>query len=123
MDRQGGCGCGAVRYETVGEPKFVAHCHCASCRRYTGAAFSTWVGFTDDQVNWINKPARVESSPGVGRSFCPNCGTPLSYQGAKWPGETHLTIGSFDDASGFSPKGGAFPDEALPWVRSTLGSA
>jgi len=33
----GGCMCGAVRYEAIGEPMTVAYCHCSSCRRHTGA--------------------------------------------------------------------------------------
>jgi hypothetical protein len=33
----GGCLCGAVRYEAIGDPFSVIHCHCSSCRRHTGA--------------------------------------------------------------------------------------
>lgn len=117
-DHEGGCRCGAVRYRVQDAPKFVAHCHCADCRHATGAAFSTWVGWADDQVTWSGEPRSIHrSSPGVTRGFCPACGTPLSYQGDKWAGETHLTIGTFDDAEAFTPAGDAFQGEALAWVR------
>jgi hypothetical protein len=36
----GGCNCGAVRFEIVGEPMTVAACHCTTCRRQSGSAFS-----------------------------------------------------------------------------------
>ena len=36
----GGCMCGAVRYEASGERFSVTHCHCLSCRRHTGAPVS-----------------------------------------------------------------------------------
>ena len=117
MSHMGGCQCGAVRFAVTGEPKFSARCHCKSCRSATGAEFSTWVGWRDDQVKWTaGKPRQYESSPGVTRSFCPQCGTPLSYSGEKWPGETHLLIGLFDEPQDFPPHGDAFKDEALPWV-------
>ncbi|WP_323845808.1 GFA family protein [Microbulbifer magnicolonia] len=115
VTHKGGCHCGAVRFEAGGTPKFVARCHCDSCRRTTGGAFSTWVGFKDEQVTWISPPAVYPSSEGVKRGFCSNCGTPLSYQSAQWPGETHFLIGVFDDPRQYVPAGDAFADEALAW--------
>lgn len=115
--RAGGCRCGAVRYRAMGAPKFVGNCHCAACRRSTGAPFSTFVGYADDQVVWEGGRRAVhDSSPGVQRGFCPTCGTALSYAGAKWPGETHLFIGSFDAPDDLIPTGNVFTDEALSWI-------
>ncbi|MEE2692111.1 MAG: GFA family protein [Pseudomonadota bacterium] len=115
--RRGGCQCGAARFEARGAPKFVGNCHCNDCRKATGAPFSTFVGFLDGQVTWSGAARRTrESSTGVTRSFCSVCGSPLSYQGAKWPGETHLYIGGFDDPSGLVPTGDVFTDEALAWA-------
>ena len=113
----GGCQCGAVRFETAGDPQFVAHCHCAACRKATGAAFSTWVGYLDAQIDWDGDRSIYASSEGVKRGYCAKCGTPLSYAGAKWPGETHILIGVFDDPATFTPKGAVFTDEALPWAK------
>ena len=36
---EGGCICGAVRYETEGDPLRVTICHCRWCQRATGAAY------------------------------------------------------------------------------------
>ena len=118
VKHQGGCQCGALRFETTGAPKFIANCHCNSCRKATGAAFSTWVGFLDDQVKWTKgAPTFYTSSPGVRRGYCPACGTPLSYAGEKWAGEFHFLIGAFDHPEAFTPKGDAFPEEALSWAQ------
>jgi hypothetical protein len=38
--RQGGCLCGALRYEISGEPLAVAVCHCPDCQVQSGSAFS-----------------------------------------------------------------------------------
>ena len=119
---QGGCQCGAVRFETTGEPIFVGNCHCQSCRKAIGAAFATWVGFNDPQVRWLKEePAFHASSPGVKRGFCPKCGTPLSYSGEKWAGETHFLIGVFDDPNDFLPRKDVFTEEALPWALGRRG--
>jgi hypothetical protein len=48
----GGCGCGAVRYEVRGQPKWAAHCQCRDCRRAIGAAYATYAGFATDQLRW-----------------------------------------------------------------------
>lgn len=115
--RSGGCQCGAVRFEAIGAPKFVGNCHCTDCRKATGAAFSTYVGFLSDQVRWSGEARKTsESSSGVKRGFCGKCGSPLSYQGYKWAGETHLFIGGFDDPSGLVPTGDVFSHEALAWA-------
>lgn len=47
---QGGCLCGAVRYEATGRPHNVTHCHCADCRRSSGAAFVRWASFRRGEV-------------------------------------------------------------------------
>ena len=36
----GGCLCGSVRYTSEAEPALVAVCHCATCQKNTGSAFS-----------------------------------------------------------------------------------
>ena len=112
------CQCGAIHAEMTGAPKFIANCHCAACRHATGAAFSTWVGFTDDQVRWTtSEPSFYASSKGVRRGYCAACGTPLTYAGEKWPGETHFLIGVMEEPSRYTPTGDVFTDEALSWTQ------
>jgi len=47
MDDQfeGGCLCGAVRFVATGQPKWMAWCHCQSCRRHSGAPVSVFAAF------------------------------------------------------------------------------
>lgn len=109
----GSCLCG--RYPFVGEgvPRFVAHCHCKSCRRALGAGVATYVGYAAGQVRFAgseglaNIPA-YQSSPGVDRGFCDVCGTALYYASEQWPGETHLFRSNFAVPEAFEPTGHVF---------------
>ncbi len=121
--RSGRCLCGAVRFETRGEPRFVSNCHCESCRRASSAPSVTWAGFSDDQVRFSGETMiAYASSPGATRSFCGRCGSPLAFKGDRWPGEIHLTVCALDDAASMPPQSDHFENEKLPW-SALLGAA
>jgi hypothetical protein len=117
-EHTGHCLCGAVRYRAQGTPKWIANCHCASCRRATGAPMATFAGFAAERFAYTaGAPVRFHSSPGVTRSFCGRCGTPLTYEGARWPGEIHVLVGSLDRPEDFPPTKNSFAKERLPWLH------
>lgn len=114
----GGCLCGAIRFTAEGAPKWTSYCHCASCRRHTGAPVSAYAGFERDKVRIVQGAlARFSSSPGVHRGFCSTCGSTLTYEGDRWPTEIHLHVGAFDDPAPFAPKGQAFAEERVAWLH------
>lgn len=49
------------------------------------------------------------------RSHCAVCGTPISYETARRPGEIDLYLNAFDEPQLFSPGGHAFFEEHIPW--------
>jgi hypothetical protein len=114
----GGCMCKAVRYETTGEPFAVTHCHCESCRKHSGAAAVTLVGFKADQVAFSGDARKIhESSAGVGRAFCGKCGSPLTWEGdgAELGPIFEMHIGTFDNPEALVPTGHAFEPERISW--------
>ncbi|RMB04608.1 GFA family protein [Eilatimonas milleporae] len=116
---RGRCLCGTIAFEAVGEPKWVAHCHCPSCRKATSAAFATYVGFAVGQVRFTQgRPRAFRSSPGVTRSFCGECGSPVAFEGEVWSGEIHLHIGLFDDPVAFQPQSHSYVSTRLPWAET-----
>ena len=118
VERRGHCLCGAVRYRVTGEPVWVAHCHCESCRRASSAALVTWAGFRRADFAFTEgEPAAYPSSPGVVRRFCPRCGSPLTYESRRWPDEIHVQVCSFDDPAAFQPTAHVHVAEQLPWLH------
>ena len=115
----GGCMCGAVRYETTGESFGVIHCHCQSCRKHNGAPVVTLAGFKADQVKFSGDERKIyESSPGVGRAFCGNCGTPLTWEGdgGDLGPIVELHISTFDNPDALVPSAHAFYSERITWM-------
>jgi hypothetical protein len=115
----GGCMCGAVRYETTGEPFAVTQCHCMSCRKHNGAAVVTLTGFKSTQVRFTGSERNFfASSPGVARAFCGACGTPLTWEGDG--GElgmiVELHISTFDDPELLVPTAHVFYPERISWL-------
>jgi hypothetical protein len=109
--------CGAIRYEAVGDPTVVAHCHCGSCRRHSGAPAVTLVSFEEGQVRFTKgERAIYNSSPGVGRAFCSQCGTTLTWEGA-YGGKSLIEfhIGTLDDPDALVPELHVFHSERLSW--------
>lgn len=116
---KGGCRCGKIRFVAEGEAKWVGHCHCGECRNATGSGFTTYVGWEKDRVKFSGdgEGTLYVSSEGVKRHFCEKCGSPISYEGSRWPGEIHFFIGVFDDPEVFEPTGHAYVEERLSWAH------
>ena len=116
----GGCLCRKIRYRVSGRPNWVAYCHCTDCRRSSAAPVSLFVGLNDAQYTIATGvPADYPSSEGVVRSFCRDCGTPLTYRSRRFPGEVHVLIGSLDEPENFPPTAHVWVSEKLPWFDTT----
>src|SRR5215211_4901663 len=74
----GSCLCGSVAYEVDADPGPIVHCHCRTCRKTHGAAFSTVTNVPRDRFRWVRGESLLrgfESSPGKTRYFCTQCGS------------------------------------------------
>lgn len=116
---QGGCLCGAVRFEAELPSKWCAHCHCSMCRRAHGAGYVTWAGFDrskfrivkgEDQLCWY------ASSPGARRGFCRACGSTMLFESERWSGETHVALGCLDAPIDRQPQANVFFDAHVDWM-------
>src|SRR5260370_41248218 len=76
----GSCLCGEVAYEVDSEPGPIVHCHCRTCRKAHGSAFSRVMMVPREAFRWTRGAERInsfESSPGKFRRFCSKCGSQI----------------------------------------------
>jgi hypothetical protein len=115
---QGGCQCGSVRYRITGEPIMAALCHCSMCRRANAAPAVAWAMYMESSVEFANGGLKTfESSPGCRRSFCPNCGSQISFTADYIPGLIDITIGSLDDPNLIAPSLHYWESRRLSWLH------
>jgi hypothetical protein len=99
----GGCLCGAVRFEVNGPVREVVYCHCGQCRKQTGLFYAASNAMESDlTVTGGDNVTWYKSSENGRRGFCKHCGSALFW---KWQGAPHVSImaGAFDMPSKLSP--------------------
>ena len=118
MATSGHCLCGAIQYEYDAEPRLVVHCHCESCRRQTSSPVATFVIVPRAALRITRgQPKEFASSAGVWRSFCADCGSPVSYRTDRRPDVIDLFAGSLADPSSLLPQCHVHAAEQLPWFE------
>jgi len=119
----GGCLCGRVKYDISGELGDIVHCHCKTCRKAHGAAFSSVAAVKDDDFTLSGRESlsSFESSPGKVRQFCSVCGTQVY---AKREGTKHLILrlGSLDSEPKSKEKNHIWVSQKASWysIKSDL---
>ncbi|GLQ57253.1 GFA family protein [Devosia nitrariae] len=112
--RAGGCLCGAVRYEVRGEPYQAGVCHCLTCRKLTGSAFSVTADWRLDQFSMTGEVKTFER-----RQFCPACGARLFFlydQGVE------IFLGTLDEApNGITPSVEIWTNRREHWLAPVAG--
>jgi hypothetical protein len=107
----GACFCGNIRYHIRESAVTATVCHCAGCRRASGAPAVAWVTVPADAFELLQgelrtvrgratEPGTCDSCGGV-RGFCPACGTHITFVGDDRPTEIDITTGSLDDPDRF----------------------
>jgi hypothetical protein len=115
---EGGCFCGAVRYKITGLPDWSSHCHCRSCQRAVGAAYTTWIGVKAENFEVTKGEISTFTLAGAERGFCSSCGTSLTYIAEEgWPGQVSLLAPTLDEPGIASPSAHVYLDHKLPWVK------
>jgi ribulose-5-phosphate 4-epimerase/fuculose-1-phosphate aldolase len=77
---KGGCTCGAVQLEIVGDPAVQAYCHCSSCRGWLGApihAAALWPATSVKVVKGADNLGLYKKTESSHRQFCRSCGSPV----------------------------------------------
>jgi hypothetical protein len=116
----GGCLCGALRYEAIGEPLYTGHCYCADCQKASGSGFIPFMGFPSSAVRFSGQTRQFVSKAANGgdavRNSCPICSS-LVFGGEIGKSDSFtIYAGSLDDPSSFLPKVAIFARTRPPWA-------
>lgn len=113
---RGRCLCGAVTFEVTAEIGMVAHCHCAMCRKFHGAAFATHGVVPSDGLTWLTgreSVRRFASSADNTRSFCRICGSNVPADHPS--GFAVIPLGNLDGDPGARPLAHIFVGSKALW--------
>ena len=114
--REGGCLCGAVRYQVDGDPIASGICRCVTCRRTASAPQLPFAGFPRAAFSVTRgTPARYRSSPHVERGFCGRCGSPLNYSNDQDPATLDIMTCSLDDPDAVPPTYSVWLSHKVSW--------
>lgn len=116
---RGGCLCGAVRFRLAGAPTEFVHCHCAQCRRASGTGYTSNASFHRTDFELLSGTAQLrsfESSAGVQRWFCGECGSPLWKTRDDHPELLRLRVGTVDGEFGQQAEGHIWTEAAADWI-------
>jgi hypothetical protein len=110
----GGCQCGAIRFRIEGALDHASICHCRMCQKAFGSFYAPLASVGTATLTWTRgEPKRFRSSNHASRGFCPDCGTPLTYEAEDG---VALAIGAFDDPASVPPTRQWGIEEKLPYV-------
>lgn len=103
MKIEGGCYCGALRYEAEGDPLFKGQCHCRECQYASGGGPNYVMAFPETGFGYTRgEPkgfSRSDLDNPVRREFCGECGTHILARSPNMAGAVILKVGTLDDPS------------------------
>lgn len=114
----GRCYCGQCSLRVNQRPSAVVYCHCDDCRRVSGAPVSVYVAFDDASVTFESGDFQTSSlTPGVTRTFCSACGSPIAGRYDYLPEKVFLLVGILDQADELEPQLHAHHSSRLCWFE------
>jgi hypothetical protein len=78
----------------------------------------TMADFNKDEYDLIaGEPKYYQSSQEVIRSFCAECGSPVSYTHSNYPGHIEIPIGIFDTPEKLAPEVHIWTSQKIFWAH------
>lgn len=120
LELNGGCLCGAIRFECRSKIYHAYKCHCRDCQRSSGGGFMGLIWVRERAFRFASgAPGFFASSPGEGREvhrgFCPACGSNLVVRNTSAKGILFVVATALDDLSLFAPRMEIWTGRAQRW--------
>ncbi len=117
---KGSCLCSTVKYEVRGDLGPAIYCHCSRCRKATATAFATNAAVAASDFVIIEGESSMkafDSSSGVQRFFCSNCGSPIISRRDTMPEVVRLRLGTLDTPLPAPPAAHYFVASKAGWYE------
>lgn len=115
---EGGCLCGALRYGIAGPVGDVVHCHCAMCRRASGAPVVTWISVPVAHFAFSSgEPSVYRSSSHAERRFCGDCGAQITFWSKHDSENIDVALGTLDQPEHYPAIRNIWTGSRLPWIQ------
>ena len=117
----GSCLCGAVRFTVTRFEPLIGHCHCSMCRKFHGAAFSTFGEVRLEHLRWLSGEDRLKSYVAANRTvrkFCDTCGSSMVFISPfnTEAGTVEVALATLDDGTGLYPDAHIYTRYKVPWL-------
>jgi hypothetical protein len=115
---QGGCLCGAVRFEITAPFLSAGYCHCTHCQRRTGTGSSANGRVPQEGFRLLQGQEQLHAfkpPTGVPKLFCVTCGSALFSGEPLSDEQVAVRLGALDRNPGIRPQFRQFVDSAAPW--------
>jgi hypothetical protein len=115
----GGCACGSIRFRLLESPCDAGWCHCRICQRLSGSAgmvFTTVAKSAYQIEQGAARIGRYQSTSFGERTFCLDCGAPLTIHVSHQPEEIDVAVGSLDEPNAVAPGFHLFVEQAPAWL-------
>jgi hypothetical protein len=119
--RQGGCACGAVRYQLKSEPFDAGWCHCRICQRVSGGPAMVFATVPVGDMVFVagaEAVGTVSLTPFGRRRFCTRCGTPLTIEVDYQPETIDFPVATLDDPDTVAPGFHIFRASKVAWFET-----
>jgi hypothetical protein len=120
MKIDGGCHCGAIRYDAEINPDDVILCHCTDCQAMSGAPYRVNVLVLFEKFILRGDPTRYvkigSSGARVVTNFCGTCGSAIYSCPEADPKFVFLRLGGTTQRAQLKPSRQGFCKDAVPWA-------
>lgn len=115
---RGSCLCGGVRFEVTAPFLRANYCHCARCRKHSGAGALVQGRIPREGFRLLAGADLIETyrpEDGMVKAFCRVCGSSLF--GGRWPDGPEISVrfGTLDDDPGIRPQFHTFVASTAKW--------
>ena len=122
MNNKGSCLCGKI---TITVDKFlplIGHCHCVMCRKFHGAAFSTFGEVKREHFHLTSGEIflkNFKAENGTVRSFCQLCGSSLLFESRynRQDNTVEVALACFDEIEHLTPNAHIYTESKADWFE------